>query len=73
METKSVKIVRDRKEKKIDGRKRIAEKVFEETKKELIPNMQNKLKEIAEKVSNLDNSFIWSLISSISVLSTLFT
>jgi len=56
METKAVKIVRDRKEKKIDGRKKIADKVFNETKKELIPNMQNKLKEISEKVSNLDNN-----------------
>lgn len=55
METKVNKIVKERKDKKIKNREEISKKVFEETKKNLIPNMQNKLKEISEKVSNIVN------------------
>ena len=56
MESKASKIIRDKKEKKMEGRKLIADKVFNATQKELIPNMQSKLKEIAKKVSELDDN-----------------
>ena len=49
METKTNKIMRDRKDKNINGREEISKKVFEETKKDLIPNMQKKLSDISGK------------------------
>ena len=61
METKTNKIIRDRKDKNIKNREEISKKVFEETKKELIPNMQKKLSDISEKISYIidkDNGLI---------------
>lgn len=61
METKTNKIMRDRKDKNIKSREEISKKVFEETKKDLIPNMQKKLSDISEKVSNIidkDNGLV---------------
>ena len=61
METKTNKIMRDRKDKNIKSREEISKKVFEETKKDLIPNMQKKLSDVSEKVSNIidkDNGLV---------------